>query len=379
MYTQDEHISGEDIAQAIGRALKSAREESGLTIQDVAERTRISGSHLSALEAGQFERLPGIGYTPGFIRNYCQAVGIDAGPHVDGFKSLSSTATKKPEYSFPVQALVPRVAGSMIAMFAVLVGLAVYVGWTVINYNQSDAPTLIASSISPVDQPDLGLDTSPPASTDSPQPPAEQRVSEADTGSANEPLQPVSNAEQSTETVNIEQQDQQPDAATAVISPPAEQLADAADSSDTQAPVPAADLKADTAQTQIASLAPAAPTVTAPQVSTDPADAEPVTGVAAQATQRLPAEEVTIRATASAWIEVTRADGEVLLTKLMRNGDQLVFSSDENLFLSTGNAGGLRLEMPNIAAFDAGQIGEILRDLRLNREAIQNRQLLATY
>ena len=122
------------------RRSQSAREESGLTVQDVAERTRISGSHLSALEAGQFERLPGVGYTPGFIRNYCQAVGIDATPHVDGFKSLSSTASPKPEYSFPVQALVPRVAGSMIAMFAVLVGLAVYVGWTVINYNQSDAP-----------------------------------------------------------------------------------------------------------------------------------------------------------------------------------------------------------------------------------------------
>ena len=106
---------------------------------------------------------------------------------------------------------------------------------------------------------------------------------------------------------------------------------------------------------------------------------EPVAGVGAQATQRLPAEEVIIRATASSWIEVTRADGEVLLTQLMRSGDQLVFSSDENLFLSTGNAGGLRLEMPNIAAFDAGQTGEILRDLRLNRESIQNRQLLATY
>ena len=62
---------------------------------------------------------------------------------------------------------------------------------------------------------------------------------------------------------------------------------------------------------------------------------------------------------------MTRADGEVL-TQLMRSGDQLVFSSDENLFLSTGS-GGLRLEMPNIAAFDAGQTGEILRDLRLNR------------
>ena len=390
MYTQDEQNSGEQLALAIGQALGSARENSGLSVQDVAERTRISAAHLSALEAGQFERLPGVGYIPGFIRNYCQAVGIDATPHVDSFKSLSSAATKKPEYSFPVQALVPRVAGSMIAMFAVLVGLAVYVGWTFISYNQTDEPELIASSISPVDQPDLGLDTAP-VIPDSPAQPDEQTVSETAPAADVEPVEPVAPAAPRTdEAVSVADLAPQPDTATAVTppqqtltTPQADQLADvqapATDTdTDTDTSLPVTAPAADPDQTQIAAV-PDAPAVIAPQTASDEGGDEPVAGVGAQATQRLPAEEVIIRATASSWIEVTRADGEVLLTQLMRSGDQLVFSSDENLFLSTGNAGGLRLEMPNIAAFDAGQTGEILRDLRLNRESIQNRQLLATY
>ena len=365
MYTQDEQNSGEELARAIGQALVSARENSGLSVQDIADRTRISVSHLSALETGQFERLPGVGYIPGFIRNYCQAVGIDAAPHVDNFKSLSSTATKKPEYSFPVQALVPRVAGSMIAMFAVLVCLAGYVGWTVISYNQTAEPELIASSISPVEQPDLGLETNPPSS-DGLQPQTEQL---ADAGATAQDAGQVARdaADPQSDEVSLAEATPQPETVTAVT-PPQKTIT-----------TPQAEIVAEAEQTQTA-----APDTDAGSGTTSPSDDvaaadDTVAGVAAQATQRLPGEEVIIKATASSWIEVTRADGEVLLSKLMRNGDQLVFSSDENLFLSTGNAGGLRLEMSNIAAFDAGQTGEILRDLRLNREAIQNRQLLAAY
>ena len=66
-------------------------------------------------------------------------------------------------------------------------------------------------------------------------------------------------------------------------------------------------------------------------------DTSPV-GVVALATAR-ELETVIIRATASAWIEVTRADGEVLVTKLMRDGDEIVLSTSDELFLSTGNAG----------------------------------------
>lgn len=399
MYTQDEQNRKVDTALAIGQALFAAREASGMSLQDVAERTRISMTHLKALETGNFETLPGVGYIPGFIRNYCQAVGIEASPHVDSFKSISSVATKKPEYSFPVQALVPRVAGSMIAMFAVLVGLTVYVGWTFISYNQTAEPELIASSISQVDQPELLLENNPaqPEGTADEQPSAPgQMVSDAAAVQPAVPQTSVREADLQTQTASGAAAPVQPEPPAAVsppeqeiVTPQAETVADNTPqiAPETDAPkvdIAEADAPANVAvggddQTQTAALSPDQTAGTNAGSSLDQAGTTPVVGVGAQATQRLPGEEVIIRATASSWIEVTRADGEVLVTKLMRQGDRLVFSSDENLFLSTGNAGGLRLEMPNIAAFDAGQTGEILRDLRLNRESIQNRQLLASY
>jgi len=368
MYTQNEHDTAEQSALAIGQALKVAREQAGISLQDVADRTRISSAHLTALETGDFERLPGVGYIPGFIRNYCQVVGIDAAPYVDSFKALSSAVTKKPEYSFPVQALVPRVAGSMIAMFAVLVGLSVYVGWTFFSYNDLDEPEIIASSISQIDQPDQLLENRP-------------GTSEGQSGTAEDQLA----AGPAADSDRVAQADSAPLAPAAVTPPQQDIVTPQAEQVDlAEAPSAPTDL-ADAPLTQTA----AAPTLSVSETDTN-ADTltdsatennsvSAVAGVGAQARQRVPGEEVIIRATASSWVEVTRADGEVLVTKLMRSGDELVFSSDENLFLSTGNAGGLRLEMPNIAAFDAGQTGEILRDLRLSRDSIQNRQLLASY
>jgi len=366
MYTKNEREMIEYPALAIGQALKAEREKSNILLQDIAEQTRLSYANLTALEAGDFESLPGIGYIPGYIRNYCKAVGIDPAPHIASFKSLSDDVTKKPEYSFPVQALVPRVAGSMLAMFAVLIGLAVYVGWTVLTHNLAPDDELIASSISKPEKLAALVETEV-KQFDQPteplaQPSIEAGITEKATGGASnyrtQPIAPQQKAE--TELVEVEQ--------FPLLSQP-EVVPD---------------------ETALESGSSTEETPTAHVVMEYPAKAEPLpnaemtfdqalTGVAARATARIPEKEVIIKATASAWLEVTRANGEVLVTKLMRDGDELALSTIDELFLSTGNAGGLRLEMSNLSAFVAGQTGEILRDLRLNRETLLIRRNQLTY
>ena len=74
-----------------------------------------------------------------------------------------------------------------------------------------------------------------------------------------------------------------------------------------------------------------------------------------------------------------RADGEVSVSILMRSGDSLVATIGKNLFLSTGNAGGLTLQTSTIEPFSAGNVGEILRDLPLNFDAIVSLRALSTY
>lgn len=60
-----------------GILLRRARLEAQLTIKQVAAKTRITQRHLSLIEDGDFEGLPGRTYAIGFSRSYAKAIGLD--------------------------------------------------------------------------------------------------------------------------------------------------------------------------------------------------------------------------------------------------------------------------------------------------------------
>ena len=62
-----------------GQRLRIAREEKGLTLEDVAAQTRIPRRHLESLENSDWERLPAPTYTTGFAKSYASAVGLERG------------------------------------------------------------------------------------------------------------------------------------------------------------------------------------------------------------------------------------------------------------------------------------------------------------
>lgn len=59
-----------------GDKLRLAREAAGLSLVDVASRTRVTLRHLEAIEKTDFEALPGRTYVTGFARAYARAVGL---------------------------------------------------------------------------------------------------------------------------------------------------------------------------------------------------------------------------------------------------------------------------------------------------------------
>ncbi len=67
----------------IGEALRSTRERRGLSIDQVAQDTRISPRFLEALEAEQFDELPAPVYVRGFLRSYASYLRLDAQPLLD--------------------------------------------------------------------------------------------------------------------------------------------------------------------------------------------------------------------------------------------------------------------------------------------------------
>jgi cytoskeletal protein RodZ len=83
------------------------------------------------------------------------------------------------------------------------------------------------------------------------------------------------------------------------------------------------------------------------------------------ANQRDPANEVTLRARASSWVEIVRNDGEEVMTRLMREGDTYLIDASDSLYLSTGNAGGLEFVFNDGTVKEVGETGEIVRDLPL--------------
>ena len=103
------------------------------------------------------------------------------------------------------------------------------------------------------------------------------------------------------------------------------------------------------------------------------AGAEPLSrGGVAFARQRLPEQEITVRATGISWVEIIRNDGEEVMTKLMREGEIYVVDSRDKLYLSTGNAGGLELLFHDGSVRAIGESGEILRDLPLDADRLRN-------
>ena len=76
------HDSGLNFADAaaprgVGGKLAAAREAKGMSIEQLAAKTRIPERHLATVEAGDFANLPGRSYAIGFSRTYAKAVGLD--------------------------------------------------------------------------------------------------------------------------------------------------------------------------------------------------------------------------------------------------------------------------------------------------------------
>jgi cytoskeleton protein RodZ len=77
---------GELGMDGIGDALRSERLRLGLTLQQIATQTKIGQYLLQAIEANQFDRLPGGLLTRSFVRQYAQVLGLDADEIVASFK-----------------------------------------------------------------------------------------------------------------------------------------------------------------------------------------------------------------------------------------------------------------------------------------------------
>ena len=329
----------------IGGVLAFARRERKLTLEQVSARLRLPKSYIKALEQSDFDSLPGVAYVPGYLRSYCKLLDIQAAPLIEAWRASLSEEETQPKYKFPLQALTPRMAGSMAAMLLVVASLASYALWFVFAQPQT-MPEIVASP------PEMEM-------------PAGMQGELAALPDANrsEVASPAAPAADDAEPAVAEQAE--PAAGETGSGQPAADTPPAPDTATELATRPAAQ------PVQPKKLLPAQPD---PQADTAPlAEVTENRAGAAIARPVNPRVELVIRAVSPSWVEIVRSDGSVVVSRLLRDGDRLMAEIDDGLLLSTGNAGGLMLEFGEAEAMRVGKVGEILRDVPLNRQLLRNK------
>lgn len=129
----DEGFEQDRDPASIGERLRRAREERGLSLDDVANQTRIPIRHLQHIEQEQWDALPGATYCVGFVRSYANMIGLD-GPELgrELRDRLGTTTVRAPAPQYYEPADPSRVPPRSLALVAAIVAAVViilYVVW----------------------------------------------------------------------------------------------------------------------------------------------------------------------------------------------------------------------------------------------------------
>ena len=86
---------------SFGDRLRREREMRGITLDEIAESTKISRRHLEALEKEDFDSLPGGVFNRGFVRSYARYLGIDEDQAVADYSAAAADPVEG-ENKFPL-------------------------------------------------------------------------------------------------------------------------------------------------------------------------------------------------------------------------------------------------------------------------------------
>ncbi|HEX9627920.1 MAG TPA: RodZ domain-containing protein [Acidiferrobacterales bacterium] len=129
-----------------GSTLAQARADLGLSHEEVAERLHLSARQIVALEADDYDRLPGPTYVRGYLRSYAELLGLSPGPLLESYAQLAAAqpppnfATIAPKEHITSEQQQVKFATYVVA--AVLIGLVI--AWW--QSREGTAPTPGATS-----------------------------------------------------------------------------------------------------------------------------------------------------------------------------------------------------------------------------------------
>jgi len=149
--------------KSAGEKLREAREAQGLSLAEVAARTRIPLRQLEAIENSDYAQLPSITYAVGFAKAYARAVGADEVAIAREVRGVNEQSVRRTEYEAYEINDPARVPSRGVAMFGLVVAVLLLIGagiWYGTNWfrGQDAAPPLVVPSDAP---PPIAVATTP--------------------------------------------------------------------------------------------------------------------------------------------------------------------------------------------------------------------------
>lgn len=120
--------------EAFGKRLADARNARGIDFDQASRETNITRRYLEALEREDFTVFPGEPYLLGFLRNYCDYLGLDSNEVITSYKNLKIQEAPIPlKDLMPRRPLTDRLGGSLFlvraALAVVVIALVGFLVW----------------------------------------------------------------------------------------------------------------------------------------------------------------------------------------------------------------------------------------------------------
>lgn len=156
--TESNAAGGEPAEQATlfpktaGERLRDAREAQGMSLAEIAERTRVPMRHLEGIENSDFSALPSPTYAVGFAKAYARVVGLDEvaiGREVRGQRGTPVPSVQyQPYETSDPKRLPPRglAIGGAIAALLVVVALGLFYGTNLFEGGTTSVPAVADSA-----------------------------------------------------------------------------------------------------------------------------------------------------------------------------------------------------------------------------------------
>ncbi|MDG2243496.1 MAG: DUF4115 domain-containing protein [Rhodospirillaceae bacterium] len=130
-------------ADSIGAFLCATRMRASGDLQEIAKILCIRYGYLVAIEDGRHEDLPGSAYLVGFVRAYADYLGLDGNEVVRRLREETDGAAKTARFEFPMPNGESGLPNGGLLAIAMAMGLLVYGSWYTITNTDRDAVDLI--------------------------------------------------------------------------------------------------------------------------------------------------------------------------------------------------------------------------------------------